>query len=255
MPHAPPSDAVSPTTTGVFERSGEEALRDSRRAEDAPVGEHAVELDALLLEHPHADREGAEDAVQLGAHEVGEREAAVGGADDERTTLAQTGDRLARQVVVGQQAARVGVAVERLAEERLEHLVGARACRRRRVAKRSNSPTQAASSLAPLLQCTIATGSPAGVVTTSSSSCTLASGRSSTTIAKMLVPALTLPVRGATEHVATMPVPASPSGGHSGMPGCSAPDGSSSARPPRVRRPASRPATSTSGSSSARDRP
>jgi sugar (pentulose or hexulose) kinase len=34
----------------------------------------------------------------------------------------------------------------------------------------------------------------------------------------MLVPALTLPVRGATEFVATMPVPASPSGGHSTTP-------------------------------------
>ena len=35
-------------------------------------------------------------------------------------------------------------------------------------ANRANRPTQAASSLAPLLQCTIATGSPAGVVTRSS---------------------------------------------------------------------------------------
>ena len=40
-------------------------------------------------------------------------------------------------------------------------------------------------------------------------------------MAKMLVPALTLPVRGATELVATMPVPASPSGGHRGTPRCS----------------------------------
>jgi hypothetical protein len=37
----------------------------------------------------------------------------------------------------------------------------------------------------------------------------------------MRVPALTFPVRGATEFVATMPVPASPSGGHIGIPGCS----------------------------------
>ena len=40
-------------------------------------------------------------------------------------------------------------------------------------------------------------------------------------MAKMLVPALTLPVRGAILFVATMPVPASPSGGQNGMPGCS----------------------------------
>ena len=57
----------------------------------------------------------------------------------------------------------------------------------------------------------------------------------------MLVPALTLPVRGATEHVATMPVPASPSGGHSAMPGRSPPVGSSSAAPSGVSSPA-RPA-------------
>ena len=86
-------------------------------------------------------------------------------------------------------------------------------------ANRPNSPAQAASSLAPLLQWTIATASPAGVVTRSISWWRLSSGRSSTTIAKMLVPALTLPVRGVTEQVATMPVPASPSGGQSTAPG------------------------------------
>ncbi len=37
----------------------------------------------------------------------------------------------------------------------------------------------------------------------------------------MLVPALTLPVRGATALVATIPVPASPSGGQKTAPGCS----------------------------------
>ena len=50
-------------------------------------------------------------------------------------------------------------------------------------------------------------------------------------MAKMLVPALTLPVRGATELVATIPVPASPSGGHIGAPGRRAPVGSSSRAP------------------------
>ena len=61
-------------------------------------------------------------------------------------------------------------------------------------------------------------------------------------MAKMLVPALTLPVRGATELVATMPVPASPSGGHSGIAGPQSPGrieqpgaglGAASRRPPR----------------------
>ncbi len=51
----------------------------------------------------------------------------------------------------------------------------------------------------------------------------------------MLVPALTLPVRGATALVATMPVPASPSGGQStACRDCSAPVGSSSAAPSAV---------------------
>ena len=57
----------------------------------------------------------------------------------------------------------------------------------------------------------------------------------------MLVPALTLPVRGATALVATMPVPASPSGGQNGMPARSAPVGSSSAAPSAVSSPAAAP--------------
>ncbi len=115
-------------------------------------------------------------------------------------------------------------------------------------ANRANIAPQAPISFAPLLQCTIATGSPAGVATTSISICTCSSGRSSTTIAKILVPALTFPVRGLTAPVATIPVPASPSGGHSGMPDSRRPLGSRSAAPARVRAPAARPAGSTSGS-------
>ena len=56
-------------------------------------------------------------------------------------------------------------------------------------------------------------------------------------MAKMLVPALTFPVRGATELVATIPVPASPSGGHIAAPGRSAPVGSSSLAPASVSSP------------------
>ena len=90
-----------------------------------------------------------------------------------------------------------------------------------------------------LLQWTMATGRPSGVVTRSISGCTFASGFSSTTMAKTLVPALTLPVRTATLSVAAMPVPASPSGGQSGMPAPSVPVGSSSRAPASVRVPAS----------------
>ena len=57
-------------------------------------------------------------------------------------------------------------------EQRLEDRRRCRRRRRARPANSANSPTQAFSSLAPLLQCTIATRSPAGVVTRSSSRCT-----------------------------------------------------------------------------------
>ena len=229
---------------GRVERAGEEALGDAGGAEDAAVREHPVELDALVGEHPHAEAQRAEHAVELRAHEVREREPAVGGADEQRPPLGEPGDRLAREVVVGEQAAGVRLALEGLAEQRLEHGIGVDRRRRPRRRTGANRPTHAASSLAPLLQCTIATGSPAGVVTRSSSWWACSSGRSSTTIAKMLVPALTLPVRGATEFVATMPVPASPSGGQNATPGCSAPDGSSRAAPSarQLARPAGPPA-------------
>ena len=85
----------------------------------------------------------------------------------------EPGDRLAGQVVVGQQAAAVGVAAQRLAQQHAEHVVGARPWPRApRRTGRTPRPTRP-SSLAPLLQCTIATRSPDGVVTRSSSWCTL----------------------------------------------------------------------------------
>ena len=71
---------------------------------------------------PSAQR--AEHAVELRAHEVREREPAVGGAHEQRPALGEPGDRLAREVVVGEQAAGVGFALERLAEQRLEHGIG-----------------------------------------------------------------------------------------------------------------------------------
>ena len=100
-----------------------------------------------------------------------------------------------------------------------------------------------------MLQWTMATGWPVGVVTRSISEWTFWRGFSSTAMAKMEVPADTLPVRGATLLVAAMPVPASPSGGQRGMPGSSAPVGSSSRAPSGVRVPAGSPAISTRGRS------
>ena len=61
------------------------------------------------------------------------------------------------------------------------------------------------------------------------------------------VPAETLPVRRFTLFVATMPVPASPSGGHMGTPAASFPVGSKRRAPSSVSAPASSPATSTFG--------
>ena len=90
-------------------------------------------------------------------------------------------------------------------------------------------------------------GLPVGVVTMSISGYTRESGFSSTTIAKVDVPADTLPVRTATEFVAAMPVPASPSGGAINAPGWSVPVGSSSFAPSAVITPASSPAHSTHG--------
>ena len=66
-------------------------------------------------------------------------------------------------------------------------------------------------------------------------------------MAKTDVPAETLPVRSATLLVATMPVPASPSGGQSGIPVCSCPVGSSSFAPSSVSTPAASPAARTLG--------
>ena len=114
-------------------------------------------------------------------------------------------------------------------------------------AKPLSIPAHALMSEVQLLQCTMAVGLPVGVVTMSISGYTRESGFSSTTIAKVDVPADTLPVRTATEFVAAMPVPASPSGGAINAPGWSVPVGSSSFAPSAVITPASSPAHSTHG--------
>ena len=98
------------------------------------------------------------------------------------------------------------------------------------------------------MQCTIATASPDGVVTISICLWSFASGFSRTTIANTDVPAETLPVLGATLFVATIPVPASPSGGQNGIPALRFPDISRSFAPLSVSVPALIPAVSTSGS-------
>ena len=66
-------------------------------------------------------------------------------------------------------------------------------------------------------------------------------------MAKIEVPAETLPVLTATELVATIPVPASPSGGQIGQPDSRVPETSRSFAPSSVREPASSPAHKTLG--------
>ena len=162
----------------------------------------------------------------MGAHEGGEIEAAVRGTQEERATFVECGDGLAREVVVGHQPAAVGRTVPGGDEQSLEDpgAVDVGTERFGKFREQADPRIQFAGAVVavhhrhPVLA--------GGVVTRSSSRCTWPSSCSSTIIAKMLVPALTFPVRGATELVATMPVPASPSGGHMGIPGCSSAAGS-----------------------------
>ena len=124
MPHAPPSDAASPTETGAPSAPARNRCATPAVRKMPPWANIRSIADALVGEHVHAEAQRAEHAVELRTHEVGEREAAVGGADEQRPPLVESGDRLAREVVVREQAAGIRFAVERLAEERLEHGVG-----------------------------------------------------------------------------------------------------------------------------------
>ena len=78
--------------------------------------------------------------------------------------------------------------------------------------------TQAFKSDVQLLQCAIATGAPSGVVTMSISVWRFFIFSFITTMAKTDVPADTFPVVTSQLFVATIPVPASPSGGQTGTP-------------------------------------
>ncbi len=90
------------------------------------------------------------------------------------------------------------------------------------------------------------------MVTQSILRCNFSKAFSSTTVAKIEVPADTLPVLAATELVATIPVPASPSGGQSGQPATRVPVVSRSFALLAVKVPALAPATRTLGRRSSR---
>lgn len=81
----------------------------------------------------------------------------------------------------------------------------------------------------------------------SSSRCSVFKSFSNTTIAKAEVPAEMFPVLTAKLLVATIPVPASPSGGQASAPALSSPDGSINFAPSSVKFPACSPATKVFG--------
>ena len=110
-----------------------------------------------------------------------------------------------------------------------------------------NKLTQALRSVVQLLQCVIATGEPSGVVIMSITSLGRFKSFSRTIIEKEEVPAETFPVLGLTAFVATIPVPASPSGGQRVIPAFRCPLGSSFRAPSSVSAPAFSPAFRTSG--------
>ena len=110
-----------------------------------------------------------------------------------------------------------------------------------------NKLTHALRSEVQLLQCTMATRLPSGVVTMSIISYGFDSSFSNTIIENEEVPADTFPVRCLTALVATIPVPASPSGGQTGIPAFKWPDASSFLLPSGVRTPAFSPADNTLG--------
>ena len=88
MPQAPPSEAVSPTGHRGVDGRGEVLLRDALGGEQAAVGEHRVQSYAFVLrQHVHPDPQGGQRREQLGAHEGGQVEGAVGGTQEQRPTL------------------------------------------------------------------------------------------------------------------------------------------------------------------------
>ena len=78
------------------------------------MGEERVEAHALVAQDVDSDAHGREDAHELGAHGVGEAHARVGGVGEDRLRRLLADERLGGQRVVGHNAARVGLARERV---------------------------------------------------------------------------------------------------------------------------------------------
>ena len=93
----------------------------SFRFEEATVTEDLVDLHVFLIkENIQADLQGAECREQMHPHEVRQCEPAFGCTDEQRTSLLQVRDVLARKIIVGKQPAAIRIACERLL---IEHFI------------------------------------------------------------------------------------------------------------------------------------
>ena len=235
MPQAPPSPAVAGRLTGTSSAAAMIRWPVSPPRKKPPwprISSIATPSSRVRMSRPL--RIAQSEAKQHRPHEVREGERAVRAAGEQRSALGEAGLVLARDVVDREQAARVGVPREGERQEAPVELVGPRRVTERAgdlpedAPSRRRGPTTRCSSGPSPRDCRRAwrRGRSRGGGARG--------GRSSTTIANTEVPAETLPERGRTAFVATIPVPASPSGGQSGIAGArSARSGRAAARHPR----------------------
>ena len=109
---------------GGVESCSQHALADTLGLEVTAVTSDAVYLYVLFLqEDVVAEFQHANGSIEMGPHKVGQTELVASRADKEGTALCQASDRLAGDVVVGNQTAAVGVALKSLVEQAAVELV------------------------------------------------------------------------------------------------------------------------------------
>ena len=109
---------------GRVEGGSQHALTYAGSLEVAAVTGDAVHANHLVLEQDVVtDLQHADGTIEVGAHEVGEVELVVGRANEEGTTVSETGNRLAADIVEGHQATAVGIALKGLVEQFAVELV------------------------------------------------------------------------------------------------------------------------------------
>ena len=109
---------------GGVKGGGEDALAHDRRLEQAAVARDTVHLDVLFPEqHVVSDLQHYEGAIELGAHEVRQRKVVGGAPYKQRASFREARDGLAGDVVEGDEAAAVRIALEGLLEENAVNVV------------------------------------------------------------------------------------------------------------------------------------